>query len=456
MPKMKKVKSVKKVAKPAKKEAPKAVSAPKQKTPEAVQLLRGFKDSLPADAHYWAFIQNKLQELSISHGFEMIETPILESVNLFVRAVGKQTDIVDKEMFIFEDRGGDRVALRPEGTAAIARAYIIHGMLSLPQPVKLWYFGPFFRYERPQSGRLREFHQAGFEVIGDSNPVIDAQLMTSAVGFFHDLGLKEITLQVNSIGCPKCREKFKEALVEYYRANRSKLCDDCKKRLLKNPLRILDCKNESCAALKAGAPQIVDWLDDECKNHFTRVLEYLDDANVAYVLNPYLVRGLDYYTKTVFEIWPGEEDRGQNTLCGGGRFDGLIEILGGRPTPAIGMAIGIERVISRLRELSVVIPAAKKPDVFVAALGEPAKKKCIQLFEELRRAGILAAENFSREGLKNQLEAANKFGARYTVILGQKEVSDGTIIIRDMDSGVQEIVDYAKIVHEIKKKLGRA
>lgn len=454
MPKVRKIK-LKKAVKPVKKEAPKIILAPKIKPPEAVQLLRGFKDVLPVDSAYWLFIQDKLRELAISHGFEAMETPILENVNLFVRAVGKQTDIVDKEMFVFEDRGGERVALRPEGTAAIARAYIIHGMLSLPQPVKLWYFGPFFRYERPQSGRLREFHQAGFEVVGDSNPVLDAQLMIAAVGFFHDLGLKDITLQVNSIGCPKCREKFKEALVEYFRANRPKLCEDCKKRLVKNPLRILDCKNESCAALKPGAPQIIDWLDDDCKNHFTRVLEYLDDANVAYVLNPYLVRGLDYYTRTVFEVWPGEEDRGQNTLCGGGRFDGLIEILGGRPTPAIGMAMGIERIISRLRELAVAVPAPRKPDVFVAALGEPAKKKCLQLFEDLRLAGILVSENFSRDGLKSQLESANKFGARYTVILGQKEVSDGTIIIRDMDSGVQEVIDYTKITNELKRKLNK-
>ena len=430
---------------------PAAVKPPK--APEPPSPVRGFKDLLPADANFWAFISDKLRAVAASHGFEAIETPIVESVGLFVRAVGKGTDIVEKEMFVFADRGGDNVCLRPEGTAGIARAYINHGMLSLPQPVKLWYFGPMFRYERPQSGRLREFHQAGFEVFGEANPIVDAQLMIAAVGFLGDLGLQNLTLQVNSIGCPKCREKFKEALLNYFRGHRPQLCEDCKKRLLKNPLRILDCKNESCAALKAGAPQIVDWLDDDCKNHFTRVLEYLDDAGIAYVLNPYLVRGLDYYTRTVFEIWPGEEDRGQNTLCGGGRFDGLIELLGGRPTPAVGMAMGIERIITRLREVQAPISAPPKPDVFIAALGEPARKKSLLLFEDLRRAGIIASENFSREGLKNQLESANKFGSRYAVILGQKEVSDGTAIIRDMDSSSQETVDFRKIAAELQKKL---
>ncbi|MEK7211449.1 MAG: histidine--tRNA ligase [Patescibacteria group bacterium] len=453
---MPQVKNIKKI-KPVKKEKDpviKVMASPKSNEP--LQLVRGFKDILPSDKNYWSFLYGKFSDLALAHGFDMIETPIVENANLFIRAVGKQTDIVDKEMFVFEDRGGERVALRPEGTAGVARAYISHGMLAEPQPVKLWYYGPMFRYERPQSGRLREFHQVGFEVMGDINPIIDAQLMIFALGFFHDLGLGEATLQVNSIGCPKCREKFKEALVEYYRASRPKLCEDCKKRLLKNPLRILDCKNESCASLKSGAPQIVDWLDEECKNHFTRVLEYLDSANVGYVLNPYLVRGLDYYTRTVFEIWPGEEDRGQNTLCGGGRFDGLLELLGGRAAPAIGMAVGVERVITQLREKGVQMPTDRKPDVFVAALGEPAKKRCLQLFEELRRAGIMVSENFSRDGLKHQLESSNKIGARYTIILGQKEVSDGTIIIRDMDSGVQEVVDYSKITSELRKKLNKS
>jgi histidyl-tRNA synthetase len=451
MPKFKKNKS-KKIVKPAKKEASKT-AAMRQKGGEPLQLLRGFKDVLPQDQNYWALLRDKLNELALSHGFETIETPIVESANLFYRAVGKQSDIVEKEMFVFEDKNGERVALRPEGTAAVARAYINHGMLSLPQPMKLWYFGPMFRYERPQSGRLREFHQAGFEVIGEANPVIDAQLMIAAMGFFRDLGLKELTLQVNSIGCPKCRGKFKENLIGYLRSHRSKLCEDCKKRLFKNPLRVLDCKNASCAEVKIGAPQIVDWLDEGCKNHFTNVLEYLDGANVGYVLNPYLVRGLDYYTRTVFEIWPGEEDRGQNTLCGGGRFDGLLELLGGRAAAAFGMAIGIERIITRLRELQIFPPPVKKPDVFIAALGEVARKKCLLLFEELRNSGVLVSENFSREGLKNQLEAANKFGARHTIILGQKEVTDGTIIIRDMESGVQEVVDYGKIAKELQKKL---
>jgi len=291
---------------------------------------------LSGEYKYWHFVKTQAENFSDNYGYEFIETPILEETALFNRAVGGETDIVGKEMFTFIDRGGENVCLRPEATASMARAYIQHGMVNLPQPVKFFYFGPMFRHERPQAGRLRCFHQFGFESLGDGNAVIDAEIIFLTYNLIQSLGLKT-NVQINSIGCPKCRESYKNKLVNYYRDRRSSLCEECKKRLVKNPLRILDCKEAGCEALKEGAPQIVDYLCDECKNHFVRVLEYLDDAAVPYNLNPYLVRGLDYYTKTVFEFFSEENQAtGQKAeaLGGGGRYDNLVETLGGRPTPA--------------------------------------------------------------------------------------------------------------------------
>jgi histidyl-tRNA synthetase len=346
------------------------------------------------------------------------------------------------------------VVMRPEATASIARAYINHGMVNLPQPVKLYYWGPMFRRERPQSGRQRQFHQFGFEILGDSSPVIDAQIIAIVHNFYQQIGLDGISIQVNSIGCPDCRKTYIQELSTYYKSKKKLLCEDCKKRLVKNPLRLLDCKNPSCQFVKAEAPQIIDWLDEDCKNHFMKVVEYLDELNISYKLNPYLVRGLDYYTRTVFEVWPKEEkESSQSALCGGGRYDGLVELLGGRPTPAVGVAVGVERIITQLRSREIKIPVEAAPDVFLAQIGDQAKVKTLILFEQLRRDGIFVAESFSKDGLKSQLELANRLKVKYALILGQKEVMDGTILVRDMESGVQEIIDFNKTVSEIKKKL---
>ncbi|MDD2807816.1 MAG: histidine--tRNA ligase [Patescibacteria group bacterium] len=433
---------------------PKVKKTPKSSMSKSLGLLRGFKDILPADQSYWRFIQEAAESFYRGYGFAKIDPPILEEASLFVRSIGKQTDIVEKEMFSFADQGQGLVVLRPEATASIARAYINHGMINLPQPVKLFYWGPMFRRERPQSGRQRQFHQFGFEILGDPNPVIDAQIIGIVASFFQQIGLDQISIQVNSIGCPTCRKVYLQELVTYYRSKRKSLCEDCKKRLTKNPLRLLDCKNQSCQLVRTEAPQIVDWLDEECKNHFMKVVGYLDELNIAYILNPYLVRGLDYYTRTVFEVWPKEIKEGaQSALCGGGRYDGLIEMLGGRPTPAAGVAIGIERVITQLRAQEVEIPNYSQAEIFLAQIGDQAKVKALQLFEQLRRGNIRVAENFAKDSLKAQLELANKIGVRYALILGQKEVMDGTILIRDMESGVQEIIDFNKTVNELKKKL---
>jgi histidyl-tRNA synthetase len=432
------------------------------------QVLRGFKDTLPGEQKYWDLLRAKADQLSLDYGFERIDLPLLEETSLFNRSVGKDTDIVEKEMFSFIDRGGDNVSLRPEATAQISRAYINHGMFNLPQPVKLFYLGPMFRYERPQSGRYRQHNQLGFEVLGDMHPVLDAQLIIMAYNFLKEVGLPA-SIQVNSIGCNNCRKEYKVQLVNYYRSQKNDLCEDCRDRLVKNPLRLLDCKEEKCSAMKEDAPQIVDFLCDDCKNHFVKVLEFLDELEIPYNLNPHLVRGLDYYTKTVFEIWPlaqsatssetenqpaeNVEKKGQSAFGGGGRYDGLVETLGGRPTPAVGMSLGLERIILKIKELNLAVPEQKKRDLFVAQLGEAPKRKAMKLYETLRAEGLKVSECFAKDGLKGQLEIANKLGVRYALILGQKELSEGTILLRDMDAGVQETINYSKVVKDVKKRL---
>lgn len=436
----------------SKKSAPKE---PPKKTAPPIGLVRGTKDLLPEDQPQWDLMRAKAKELAEAYGFDRIDTPILEETALFVRGVGKQTDIVEKELFSFDTTGGEHVSLRPEATAPIVRSYIHHGMFNLPQPVKLWYAGPMFRHDRPQHGRYRQFQQFGCEVLGEDDAIIDAQLIVVGHLFLKELGI-ESTVQVNSIGTPESRANYKNALVSYFRSKRAKLSEDDKKRLLKNPLRILDSKDPAVMELKAEAPQIVDWLDEESKAHFMRVLEYLDELDVPYQLNPYLVRGLDYYTKTVFEFYGNSSDQelAQAALGGGGRYDGLAELLGGRPTPAAGFAIGLDRVANLLKELKVE-PPPKAADVFVAQLGDQGRKKALAIFEELRTNGIPAAEAFGKEAIKAQMEIANRKKVKFAVIVGQKEVLDGTAIIRDMDAGTQEIVDAKKVVNEIKKKLGR-
>lgn len=438
--------------KSAKEEKDKEPIKRKIKTPE---LLRGFRDILPEEQKYWDAVRTKVREVANAYSFKRLITPVLEEESLFVRTVGKQTDIVEKELYTFELPGGEKAALRPEFTAGFARAYINHGMLNQPQPVKLWDFGPLFRHDRPQAGRYRQFHQLNFEVFGSDEAIIDAQLMVILHSLFKELGLDTV-MRVNSIGTVETRQEYKVELVAYYRQHRSKLCDDCKKRLTKNPLRLLDCKEEDCAELKDEAPQIVDWLDEDSKNHFMQVLEFLDEIEVPYVLDPQLVRGLDYYNRTVFEVYLADEEEGkaQSALGGGGRYDGLIELLGGREgTPGCGFACGVERIVNAMKDKEVEVAREDEPDIFFAQLGDAARRRGLKLFEEFRGAGIRVAEAFGKGALTSQLELANKLGVDFTIILGQKEVLDDTIIIRDMDSGSQEIVDAKKVVGLISKKL---
>lgn len=435
---------------------PKKIQQPEvvQDTSNLLRTLKGFRDILPQEQKYWEFVYEKCTQLACAYGFSRLEPPILEDTSLFVRSVGKMTDIVSKEMFSFIDTGGENVSLRPEATASIARAYIEHGMINQPQPVKIYYWGPMFRRERPQAGRYRQFWQFGVEVMGSKSSVIDAQLISFFSRICQSLGLSQIAIHVNSIGCDGCRNEYKKELVDYYKPKRKQLCEDCKKRLVKNPLRILDCKIPTCQALTSDAPQILDFLDDECRNHFMSVLEYLDGMEISYVLNPFMVRGLDYYTRTVFEIYPSEKTTGnQSALGGGGRYDNLVKYLGGQDTPSCGFSAGIERIILELKERGVVVGELPGADIFLAQIGEQAKITAFKLFEKLRESGFRVAERFSKDGLKLQLEAANKLKVRYALILGQKEVLDGTILVRDMESGVQEIVGIEKIIADLKKKL---
>jgi histidyl-tRNA synthetase len=419
------------------------------------QTLTGMHDILPEDQAFFKKITKVVDSVSNYYSFQKIETPILEDAEVFQKAVGADTDIVGKEMYTFRTKGGDMVSLRPEGTAPIMRSYIEHGMHNLPQPVKLWYLGPFFRYERPQAGRFRQFHQFGFEALGDQKPSIDSQIIQMSYDVLKELGFKNITVEVNSIGDSECRPYFKKILVGYFKSKKSSLCPDCQRRLKENPLRILDCKEEKCQRARAGAPQIIDHLCESCHSHFKQVLEFLDELELPYTLNPYLVRGLDYYTKTVFEIVETSEDgKSLGTLVGGGRYDGLAKLLGGRDTPACGAAGGVERIASLMKARNAKTSLKQdEPKIFLAQLGQLAKRKSMKLFEEFRDAKIPVAESFSKDSLKTQLRSADKLGIKWVLIFGQKEALEDFITLRDMETGVQKEIKLDKIVEEMKEKI---
>jgi len=421
------------------------------------QALRGMRDILPEEQRYWEYVLEKMAKISKLYGFEKIDIPVLEDAALFRRTIGITTDIVEKEIFSFSDKSGREIALRPEMTAGIARAYIENGLSNLPQPLKLYTFGSLFRYEKPQSGRQREFHQFNLEILGSASPVIDSQIIILSQNIFKELKL-ETELQINSLGCPLCRNEYKKKLLESVRYKKKLLCPTCQTRLTKNPLRIFDCKEKNCREVSYTFPYIIDSLCDVCKNHFIKVLENLDELQIPYNLNPRLVRGLDYYTKTVFEFWPvraglSEDEKAKISLAGGGRYDELIQSLGGKPTPAVGIAFGLERIIEEMKMQKQIPPKSKKTLVFLAHIGEAAKKRALRLFEELKEEKINVKESLGKDSLKAQLELANKIGAKFVLILGQDEVSHRTIIIRNMETGIQEIVDLDKIVKELRKRL---
>ena len=417
------------------------------------QRPTGMHDILSFESKYFKDISDKVDEIADFYGFGRIETPILEDAELFTKGVGVATDIVQKEMFTLKTKGDDHLALRPEGTAPIARAYLEHGMAGRPQPVKLFYMGPFFRYERPQAGRYRQFWQFGFEAIGERRPVIDVQIIQLVHGLLLDLGLKNISIEINSIGDKECRPAYRRALVRYLRSRVTYLCPDCKKRAKENPLRVLDCKNEKCQEIIKTAPQSINHLCPECHFHFKKVLEYLDELELLYVLNPHLVRGLDYYTKTVFEFFVSTGEEKSLALGGGGRYDDLVKLLGGKDTPAVGAAFGVERIMQLMKEAGEGEIRKPKDKIFLAQLGDMGKRKSLKLMEELRKAKIPVSESFGKDSLKDQMARASRIGANLTVIIGQKEALDETAIIRNMETGRQDTVDIKSVVSEIKKRL---
>ena len=411
---------------------------------------RGTSDILPEEYVYWKYIEEKAAFLCQLYGYQPLSTPIFEDAQLFTQTVAGGTDIVDKEMYIFEDKNGQELALRAEGTAPVCRAYLEHGLFNLAQPVKLYYIGPAFRYERPQSGRYRQHHQVGFEALGEADPALDAEVIEMAWQFFLSLGLSGVSIQLNSIGCKLCRPGYLEVLKQHYSSYTDRLCPDCKARLTRNPLRLLDCKKASCQNIAKTAPKIPDYLCHECQLHFQSVQKYLGTLSIPFQLNHRLVRGLDYYTRTVFEVEPQEKE-GQSTLGGGGRYDDLIEALGGKPTPGVGFAAGLERIILNLKGQHLDIPPLPRPDVFIAYLGHEAKIQAMKIAAELRKAEIATIMATGDKSLKGQMRQANSLGSAYALILGEQEISDQNVILRDMKNGEQKTIPLAEIARMLKQ-----
>jgi histidyl-tRNA synthetase len=399
---------------------------------------------MPQEQPYWRYIEQKVVNICQLYGYERIDVPAFEETGLFTRSVGEETDIVKKEMYTFKDRGGNELTLRPEGTAPVCRAYLEHGLHNLTQPVKLFYIASIFRYERPQAGRYRQHCQFGYEAIGDGAPALDAEVIDMAWQFFKSLGLRHFSLQLNSIGCKTCRPRYITALKDYYASHIEGLCSDCKARLRRNPLRLLDCKQPLCQEMASSAPRSIDYLCPQCDEHFNQLKRYLDRLDLPFVENHRLVRGLDYYTRTVFEIQP-EEEGGQSTLGGGGRYDDLIEELGGKPTPAIGFATGMERIVLNLKKQDVPVPPLPKPQVFIAYLGDDARDEAVKLTATLRRSGIGAVVALGEKSLKAQLRQANNLGIHYAVIIGEQEVMTATAILRDMTTAEQKPVPLSEL-----------
>ena len=428
------------------------------------QTPKGMHDILPDEQKYFQKIFKIVEETANFHGFGKIDTPFLEKAEIFSKSVGVNTDMIEKEMYTLMTKGKDLLALRPEGTAGVVRAFIEQGMANLPKPIKLWYFGPFFRHENPQAGRYRQFHQFGFEVLGEKSPIIDAQIIQIFYRILKKLKFNDLIIEINSIGDSQCFPSYKKLLLSYLKRYQSALCLDCKRRLKESPLRVLDCKHLECQKIAKQAPQIIDHLCEECNEHFKNVLEFLDELELPYNLNPCLVRGLDYYTKTVFEIFASiptsqteriEQTGGEErlSLLGGGRYDGLTKLLGGKDTPGCGAAAGIERIISLIKDHPLKYSYSLERRIFLAQLGDLAKRKGLKLVQEFEKAKIPVAESFGRDSLKAQLKIADKLNIGYVLILGQKESLEGTIIIRTMKTGKQKVVKIEKVVGEMKKIL---
>ncbi len=433
---------------------------PKQKD-ILLQTPKGMRDILPEDYSYYQNFFAKAEEVANYYGFQPIQTPHLEKTELFTATLGETTDVVEKQMYSFKTRGGDRLVLRPENTAAIMRAYLKYGMQTRPQPVLLWYKGSFFRHENPQFGRMREFQQFGLEILGEENPIADATIIKVACAILEETGLKNFVIRINSIGDKECRGIYRKELTSYYRRKINHLCKDCRRRLKENPLRLLDCKEEECKKIRSEVPQMINYLCPNCKSHFKEVLEILDTAGVPYFLDHYLVRGLDYYSRTVFEIFLDEKKESAEkpspladfAVGGGGRYDYLSRIMSNKDVPAVGMAFGADRVIMALAEKKLLRSKEKHPKIFFIQIGSLAKRKSLVLMEMFRQANIPVAQSVTKESLKSQLKISSKLETPINLILGQKEALEETVIVRDINLGSQDIVPFSKIVDFVKNKL---
>jgi len=429
-----------------------------------LQSPRGTKDILPDDQKFWTYLFDVTRKKMEAFGAKRIETPIFEYADLYIRAIGRGTDVVDKEMFEVrrastvgqdgKDDSSDMKVLRPEYTAGIVRAYLQNGMSTWSQPVKLWYWGPAFRYERPQAGRYRIFNQLGIEVIGDEDALTDSSVIFLAWQILKEIGLeKQIIVDINSIGCTDCRAKMKKKLVEYFQNFLGELCPDCNRRYAENPLRIFDCKEASCQRIIEKAPQLIDLLCGDCSAHFKLVLENLDILEIPYNLNQRLVRGLDYYTRTVFEIYLNDDSSRQRTLIAGGRYDGLVKLYGGADTPAVGWAAGVERIVEILKDKEIDIPEEISSDVCIVQVGDKARRVALPLASKLENEKIRTTFALGKDSLKGQLRSASKLGSPYCLIIGQREVIDKTAIIRDMNGASQETIRQDKLIGVLKQKL---
>lgn len=415
---------------------------------------RGTNDFLPGETEKWQYLESLLRDICARFGYEEIRTPIFEETDLFKRGVGDTTDIVQKEMYTFEDLGGRSLTLRPEGTASTARAYLENKLYGGVQPAKYYYMGPMFRYEKPQAGRFRQFHQFGVECFGAAGPSADAEVISLAWEFYRSLGLKGLEVHINSVGCPNCRPGHRKKLQEFLAPKLPELCASCQSRYEKNPMRILDCKSPICQELSAGAPTTLDCLCDDCREHFEQVLHLLDAAAIPYQIDNRLVRGLDYYTKTAFEIIV-DAIGAQSAICGGGRYDVLIEQLGGSPTPGVGFALGMERIFPTLKVQGIELEIPRKLDVFVAALGHEADVEGFRILTALRQAGVKAEKDSLGRSLKAQMKYANRFQVAYTVILGEEELKSGKGILRNMADSSQIEIPLQDMVHVLIEKVGQ-
>lgn len=409
------------------------------------KAIKGTKDVLPKDVHKNQYIEATALDIASKFGYKEIRTPVFEHTELFQRGVGDTTDVVQKEMYTFDDKGGRSITLRPEGTAGAVRSYLENGLCNEALPQKVCYLTSCYRYEKPQAGRLREFHQFGVECFGSASPLADAEIIALAKSLFDSLGVKDLSLEINSIGCPTCRAEYHKALKEYFSSRKDELCDTCKSRLDRNPMRILDCKSPICHEIAEGAPVVIDYLCDECKEHFENVQKYLKAQNIEYTINPQIVRGLDYYTKTVFEF-VSSSIGAQGTVCGGGRYDGLVEELGGQHTPSLGFGMGIERLMLLMEAQGCEFPEAEKPDLFIVALGEKATLKAVEIAKDMRAEGFSALLDLNQRSVRAQMKYADKLGAKFNVVIGDNEVEDKTAKLKNMQTGEETEINLDTFV----------